>query len=382
MKKNLPKLAKSIVMNNPDIKIIINKFDSGPPVFASIEYRLMGDNTSVLKELGSKLELILSTGSNVYLTKSELSQTSANVQIKFDESKLSVSNINNDYFTQELSIATQGKFVGTMLDGNKEIPVRIRGQRYQSIEDVIKFIVFPNNSTIDFAGSYGDLKLSAMPSVLTRFKGVKQNGIQAWIWPGELPSATEISIKKDVQDFINNLPQGYSIEVAGEAAERSESRSQIFSSATIFFILIGIALISALNSFRETMLILSVAIMCLGLAFIGLVIGQANFGFMSLVGAVGLIGLSINDSIIVLSHLKEQNSNKNINKKEIVDVVIRSSRHIFTTSLTTFGGLLPVLIFSVLYQPLAWAMAAGVLGATFTALLYIPSMYIIKIKIN
>ncbi|GIS26208.1 MAG: hypothetical protein CM15mP127_05810 [Gammaproteobacteria bacterium] len=36
---------------------------------------------------------------------------------------------------------------------------------------------------------------------------------------------------------------------------------------------------------------------------------------MSLVGAVGLIGLSINDSIIVLSHLKEQNSNKNINKK-------------------------------------------------------------------
>ncbi|GIS26207.1 MAG: hypothetical protein CM15mP127_05800 [Gammaproteobacteria bacterium] len=148
MKKNLPKLAKSIVMNNPDIKIIINKFDSGPPVFASIEYRLMGDNTSVLRELGSKLELILSTGSNVYLTKSELSQTSANVQIKFDESKLSVSNINNDYFTQELSIATQGKFVGTMLDGNKEIPVRIRGQRYQSIEDVIKFIVFPNNSQL------------------------------------------------------------------------------------------------------------------------------------------------------------------------------------------------------------------------------------------
>ena len=140
--------------------------------------------------------------------------------------------------------------------------------------------------------------------------------------------------------------------------------------------MIGIALISALNSFRETVLILSVAIMCLGLAFIGLVIGQANFGFMSLVGAVGLIGLSINDSIIVLSHLKEQNSNKNINKKEIVDVVIRSSRHIFTTSLTTFGGLLPVLIFSVLYQPLAWAMAAGVLGATFTALLYLSLIHI------
>ena len=113
-----------------------------------------------------------------------------------------------------------------------------------------------------------------------------------------------------------------------------------------------------------------------------LIIGTANFGFMSLVGAVGLIGLSINDSIIVLSHLKEQNSDKNINKKEVVDVVIRSSRHIFTTSLTTFGGLLPVLIFSVLYQPLAWAMAAGVLGATFTALLYIPSMYIVKSKIT
>ena len=67
------------------------------------------------------------------------------------------------------------------------------------------------------------------------------------------------------------------------------------------------SLISALNSFRETMLILSVAIMCLGLAFIELVIGQANFGFMSLVGAVGLIGLSImtNNSFIPFKRTKQ-----------------------------------------------------------------------------
>ena len=140
--------------------------------------------------------------------------------------------------------------------------------------------------------------------------------LKGWIWPDKLASATESYIKDSINRFKVSLPPGYELELSGEAESRSESQAQIFSSAAIFFILIIIALISALNSFREATIILSVAILCTGLAFVGLVIGNANFGFIGLVGAVGLVGLSINDSIVVLSHIKEANENNNtINKK-------------------------------------------------------------------
>ena len=100
-----------------------------------------------------------------------------------------------------------------------------------------------------------------------------------------------------------------------EADARGKSQANIFSSAIPFFVLIVIALVSALNSFRQATLILSVAVWCTGLAFLGLTLGQANFGFMGLVGAIGLAGLSINDSIVVLSHIKDTVDEQNKKKK-------------------------------------------------------------------
>ena len=90
-----------------------------------------------------------------------------------------------------------------------------------------------------------------------------------------------------------------------------------------------------------------------------------------MVGAIGLAGLSINDSIVVLSHIKEANANVPITKEDLVEVIIRSTRHVITTSATTIGGFLPLLITSIFFKPLAWAMA-GVLGSAVIALFYIP----------
>ena len=150
----------------------------------------------------------------------------------------------------------------------------------------------------------------------------------------------------------------------------------------MYILLIIVGLVFALNSFRQTALILSVAILSVGLSFLGLFIGQQNYGFIGTISAVGLIGLSINDSIIVLSHIKEEATNKDISKTELIEVVIRSTRHIITTSLTTLGGFLPLIFASVFFRPLAWAMSIGVLGATMTALLYIPAMFMLMKKIK
>ena len=69
-------------------------------------------------------------------------------------------------------------------------------------------------------------------------------------------------------------------------------------------------------------------------------------------------------------------------KSDLIDVVIRSTRHIITTSLTTLGGFLPLIFASVFFRPLAWAMSVGVLGATLTALLYIPAIYILLNRVR
>jgi multidrug efflux pump subunit AcrB len=380
MTKKLPLLAKRLTAENPDLKIIIDKFDSGPPVEAAVEYSIDGPDLSILRALGKKLELIIRNAPDVYLTNSELSGGAANLEFKFSESDLALNSISGEFFINELAIASEGIKVGTMLDGNKEIPIKLRASSDDSITST-QYLSVPSNNGFDYSSNYGEFEVTNKANFVSRDSGIRQNQVAAWIWTGLLPSDTERFLKDKIEKFESELPPGYILEVGGEADARGKSQANIFSSAILFFVLIVIALVSALNSFRQAALILSVAGWCTGLAFLGLTIGEANFGFMGLVGAIGLAGLSINDSIVVLSHIKEANAESPLKKEDLVEVIIRSTRHVVTTSATTIGGFMPLLITSIFFEPLAWAMAGGVLGSTIIAVFYIPACYAISKKL-
>ena len=383
MIENLPELSRRLVKNNPDIIVLVDSFSSGPPVFSDVSYVIFGDDPGLLKSLGEELELIINNSPDINVTKSATSDSITNVEFELNSSNISLSGQNANYLVNEMFTANNGLIVGTMLDSNKEIPIRLKGlSNKNNLTGNTGFITIPSQDGFEYFDSFGKSTLTNKSSTITRLDGQRTNDVEGWIWTGTLPSATEEAIKKDVADFESRLPIGYSLKQLGEAESRGQSQASLYSSAFMYFILIIVGLVLALNSFRETGLILSVAFLSIGLSFLGLFIGQQNYGFIGTISAIGLIGLSINDSIIVLAHIKEEAKKKLITKAELVEVVIRSTRHIITTSLTTLGGFLPLIFASVFFKPLAWAMSIGVLGATITALMYIPAMFIIMRKVK
>ncbi len=380
---NLPELSRILSAKNPDLTIYVDSFQSGPPVFSDISYRILGDDVNVLRRLGSELELIINNAPDVSHTKSEAGYSNTNIEFEFDSSNVSLSGRNTELLVNELFAENNGIVVSSMLDSNKEIPIRVKGIKdSQDLINDTNSLSITSKDGIDFIGNFGTSRINKTTSYVTRRNSQRINNVEGWIWTGTLPYGTEQYIQTAVEEFEKSLPPGYTMLVGGEAESRGESQSQIYSSAIIYILLITIGLVFALNSFRQTALILSVAIFSIGLSFLGLKIGQQNYGFIGTIGALGLIGLSINDSIIVLSHIKEKANQIKMTKRDVIDVVIRSTRHIITTSLTTLGGFLPLIFASIFFRPLAWAMSIGVLGATLTALLYIPAMFIWMNKIK
>ena len=383
MISNLPDLSKLLSAKNPDLTIYVDSFQSGPPVFSDVNFRILGDDVDILRKLGSELELIINNAPDISHTKSEAGYSNTNIEFEFDSSNISLAGKNTELLVNELFAQNNGVIVSSMLDSNKEIPIRVKG--IKDSMDIIgetSSLSIPSQNGIDFIGNFGTSRLNKTTSYITRRNSQRMNDVQGWIWTGTLPYGTEQYIQDEVKEFEKNLPPGYSMLIGGEAESRGESQSQIYSSAIIYILLITIGLVFALNSFRQTALILSVAIFSIGLSFLGLKVGQQNYGFIATIGALGLIGISINDSIIVLSHIKEKANQINMKKSDLIEVVIRSTRHIITTSLTTLGGFLPLIFASIFFRPLAWAMSIGVLGATMTALLYIPAMFIWMNKIK
>ncbi|MDM7952332.1 MAG: efflux RND transporter permease subunit [Cyanobium sp. CZS 25K] len=130
-------------------------------------------------------------------------------------------------------------------------------------------------------------------------------------------------------------------------------------------ILMTATLVLSFRSFRMAVLIASVALLSVGLAALALKLSGSVFGFTAILGTLGLIGLAINDSIVVLNAIRTDPLAAVGDPAATTAVVLHATRHVIATTLTTVTGFLPLMLDPTgFWPPLAIAVSGGLVGAT------------------
>jgi multidrug efflux pump subunit AcrB len=382
MDSSLASLAKRLEKDHADVRVRVSKFTNGPPVEFPVNIAIFGNDNQVLKSLGEELKSILAKSPQVSDVLADQSASVTGLEINLDEVNLAFASKSSQEIIDQISASTRGIYVGSMLDGNKEVPIRIKNKNREASEvNQVAFLAINGAEGFDYVESFSDISYTSEINQINRYQGTRNNAVKAAVYPGTLASTVLNDVAAELKAFEDSLPVGYSIAQFGDAEERAESFGQLFSTFFLFLGLIVMTLVMILNSFRQAIIILFVGTLCIGLGFLGMFVGFQNFGFIGLVGIVGLAGLAINDSIVVLSHLNEDAGTDQVSKDTLIETTVRSTRHILTTSLTTMGGLLP-LLFDKFFETLAWAMCFGVMGSALLALLLIPSMFCFLGKVS
>jgi multidrug efflux pump subunit AcrB len=150
------------------------------------------------------------------------------------------------------------------------------------------------------------------------------------------------------------------------------------STALPLLVLMVAAVVLAFNSFRYAATVFLVGLLSAGLAMFGVWLFGTPLGFNAIIGALGLIGLSINGTIVVLSALRADAASIGGEPAAIRETVVDSTRHILATTLTTIGGFAPLLIEGdSFWLPFAAAVAGGVSGSALLALLFAPAAFVL-----
>ncbi|MEZ6128813.1 MAG: efflux RND transporter permease subunit [Planctomycetaceae bacterium] len=177
------------------------------------------------------------------------------------------------------------------------------------------------------------------------------------------------------------LPAGYEIEFAGESAQCNDAVGNLMASVGVLAVMMVAALVLSFRSFRLAMLIGVVAFLSVGLGLGALWTAGFPFGFMAIVGTMGLVGVAINDSIVVLAAIQGDEAARNGDAAAIRNVVFRATRHVVATSLTTIAGFLPLIVSGGgFWPPMAVTIAGGVGGATVLALIFVPACYLLLMQ--
>ncbi len=369
----------------PAALFLVRQLEQGPPFEAPIELRLYGPDLAVLRNLGEEIRGILANTPEVIHSTASLSEALPKLAIQVDEEQARLAGLDHTAVAQQLDAALEGVTGGSVLEATEELPVRVRvsNSRRGQLSEIAALDMLPAPSA---SGVREQLPLSSLAkfslqpevSVIPHFNTLRMNEVQAYITAGVLPAGVlaDFQARLAASDF--ELPAGYRYEYGGEASKRDDAIGNLMSSVGVLLVLMVATLVLSFSSFRLAALIGAVAVLSVGLSLGALALFDFPFGFMGIVGTMGLIGVAINDSIVVLAALREDPLAREGDPAAVRDVVVRSTRHVLSTTLTTIAGFLPLLLGGGgFWPPLATSIAGGVSGATILALYFIPSGYVL-----
>ena len=174
------------------------------------------------------------------------------------------------------------------------------------------------------------------------------------------------------------MPAGYRYQFGGTSDARASVVEKIIAPMGMVVAALITTIVLTFNSWRLSAVAFTVFVLSMGLSLLCLAIFRYPFGVQALIGVIGSIGVSINAAIIILTALQLDRGAMNGDTDAVVNVIMDSSRHIVSTTITTFGGFLPLILEgSQFWPPFAMAIAGGVLLSTVVSFFYIPPMFLL-----
>lgn len=388
----VPALQEELDARLPGAQVLVRGLVQGPPVAAPLELRLIGPDLSLLRELGEEVRRRMAEVPSVIHTRANLIGGEPKLLFTLDEDKVRLAGLDLGQAARQLEAALEGATGGSLLEATEELPVRVRigdADRADLSAVLAMTLVAPDGAAQAAAGSYpgvplaalGDWRLVPSESPIARRNGERLNNVQAYLAHGVLPEEALAEFQQRLETSSFALPPGYRMEFGGDSGERAETVRNLVSTVGLVVTLTIATIVLTFLSYRLSLVAIAVCVLSMGLSFLALAVFGYPFGIQALIGSIGSIGVSINAAIIIMTALQEDEGAMAGDLEAMREVVVRSSRHIVSTTITTVGGFLPLILAGGgFWPPFAMAIAGGVLLSAVVSFYFTPPMFALLMR--
>lgn len=262
-------------------------------------------------------------------------------------------------------------------DEKEMLDIKIKSQNKDDFESFKNTKIPLANGSFVVLNEVVDLNTIRAFEQLLKDDGVKNFYVFANVNPDIITSS---EVLEKLEASLNELRNdGIKISLKGEAEKTADLKKDMLLATALALVLIMLAMLYLFNSFRETFILMSI----IPFSILGVILGHKvlglNLSMPSMIGALGLAGVVINDGIIMMTYLKKA---KNVN--EIFSRATKRFRPIILTTITTIVGMLSLILFpsgeAAIFQPIAIALGFGLAWGTVLNLIYLPVLYTLSHK--
>ena len=226
-----------------------------------------------------------------------------------------------------------------------------------------------------------DLERGRADTSIERRDGRRVVTVSADVRPRSQAAQVTEALNAEIFPKLASHYPGLSFSYQGRQADRTESIQSLLRGLLIALVIIFAMLAIPLNSYVQPLIIM----VAIPFGLVGAVIGHIIMGYslsvLSLFGIVALSGVVVNDSLVLIDMANRYRKENLLASDAIHKAALQRFRPIMLTTLTTFGGLAPM-IFEQSRQarfliPMAISLGYGIVFATVITLVIVPSVYLI-----
>ncbi len=350
-----------------------------------IQARISGSDLSELRRIAEEVKEIVETVEGTRNVEDNFGSNSYKLKVNLNDEKVGMTGLNHYSIASTVRLVVNGLEVSHLKQADIEkdalaIVARVAEEETAS-RDVLDtvFITSPITGANVPLSQLADITTESTLNKIVRRGGERTITVGAFVQEGYNTGHVLRSVMGALADYP--LPEGYTLTYGGENESREETLGSLKIPALIAALLIYLIIAFQFGNLMEPLLVM----LTIPLSFTGVIVGlkimNYPLGFMALLGAISLMGVVVNNGIVLLDYMKLVYRQSGDSREAAVEACRVRIRPIMVGMVTTVISLLPLMITGgTLWSPLSTAIVFGMIVSSVLTMTVIPCAFILVKK--
>lgn len=362
----------------PEARIRVSRLELGPPVGFPVQFRIMGDNISNVRAVADQALDALRATPGTRNAQLAWQDRAPSLRLALDQARIRQLGLAPADISQTLATLLSGATATQLRAGTKLIDVTLRAIEAERANlSTLPDLSIPTDAGPVQLGQLGRLEAITEEPILWRRDRESYLTVQADIQDGlQAPDVTKAALPRLA---ALKLPPGVRIETGGAAEESSKANAALGAVFPIMGATMILLLMIQLQNLPRALMVLATAPLGLIGAVAALLVADAPFGFVALLGLIALAGMIMRNTIILVDQVRQDQIDGLSLRDAIIESTVRRARPVVLTALAAVLAFIP-LSMNVFWGPMALTMIGGLLGATILTLGFLPALYALAFR--
>ena len=367
----------------PEARIRATQLVFGPYSPFPVAFRVMGPDPAKLREIAHRVEEVMRNDPNMRTVNVDWGERVPKLHFVLDQERLQLIGLSPGEAAQQLQFLLNGLAITQVREDIRAVTVVVRSAGPERLDPsrLEDFTLMTRNGMPVSLSQIGRVEIQPEAPLVKRRDRVPTITVRGDNVEETQPPDVSSAIWAKLAPLRKELPENYRIEMAGSIEEAKKADSALAPLFPIMILFMMAVIIIQVRSFSALWMVMLTGPLGLIGAVPVLLVFQQPFGFNAILGLIGLSGILMRNTLILIGQIHSNQAEGLDPYHAIIEATVQRSRPVILTALAAVLAFIP-LTHSVFWGSMAYVLIGGTAVGTVLTLAFLPALYAIWFRVG